>query len=162
MRKTSLTSSLEREAAEMESRLKQLRTKMSEYKEEDDALPRKGGSRWRSARGERVLRMLPFYLLSPVSPCQVEDRGTVTSYAKTVTESIKSKPAVLAEPKKVPEDYRTMSASRWTGRDVCGWLDHLGLGVYREVFSKNDIIGEVLLELSLDDLDYMGITALGT
>ena len=50
--KTGVSEGLAKEAAEMEERLKLLRSKMSEFKEQDDSLPRKGGARWRSARGE--------------------------------------------------------------------------------------------------------------
>ena len=45
------SSSLEKEAFEMESKLRLLRSRLSELKEEDDAVPRKGGARWKSARG---------------------------------------------------------------------------------------------------------------
>jgi hypothetical protein len=51
MKKTPVSNNLEKEASEMEGRLKLLRSKMTEFKEEDDALPRKGGARWKSARG---------------------------------------------------------------------------------------------------------------
>ena len=42
------------------------------------------------------------------------------------------------------------------------WLEHISLPVYKQVFEENAVDGAILLELSLDDLDYMQITALGT
>jgi hypothetical protein len=41
------------------------------------------------------------------------------------------------------------------------WLESKGLGQYAETFESNQIGGAVLCDLSLEDLDYMGITALG-
>jgi hypothetical protein len=40
-------------------------------------------------------------------------------------------------------------------------LESKGLGQYVETFQSNQIAGAVLCDLSLEDMDYMGITALG-
>lgn len=50
---------------------------------------------------------------------------------------------------------------KWGKTDVQGWLRSIGLGAYASVFGDNEIDGTVLLEVGLDDLDYMRIEALG-
>jgi class 3 adenylate cyclase len=45
--------------------------------------------------------------------------------------------------------------------DVADWLRGLGLGQYSPVFAANDIDGEVLPELTTDDLTGLGITSIG-
>jgi hypothetical protein len=45
--------------------------------------------------------------------------------------------------------------------DVADWLRGLGLGQYAPAFAANDIDGEVLLELTVDDLTGLGITSIG-
>jgi hypothetical protein len=160
MKKTIITTStsLEEEAIEMEKRLKSLKVMMQEVKEADDALPRKGGARWKSAR---------------------DDRGSVTQYAKDVTETTKLRPKVLADTKpagvvneikkvgakntsNVSEGFQVREVVKWTAQDVAQWLQHIGLGEYASIFLENRIDGAVLVEISLDDLDYMKITILGT
>ena len=49
----------------------------------------------------------------------------------------------------------------WGKEDVSDWLAELNLEQYCDTFMRNQINGEVLLELSLEDLDYMSIKALG-
>jgi hypothetical protein len=51
--------------------------------------------------------------------------------------------------------------AKWTVEEVCLWLSSVGLGSYTDKFTENAISGDVLLELGKDDLDYMGIKALG-
>src|SRR5215475_11136535 len=45
--------------------------------------------------------------------------------------------------------------------DIAEWLRGLGLGQYAEAFAANDIDGEVLPELTADDLTGLGITSIG-
>ena len=45
--------------------------------------------------------------------------------------------------------------------DVADWLSGLGLGQYAPAFAVNDIDGEVLPELTADDLTALGITSIG-
>ena len=40
---------------------------------------------------------------------------------------------------------------------VSAWLEHLGLGIYREAFQKNAITWDVLPELKEDDLEALGV-----
>lgn len=57
--------------------------------------------------------------------------------------------------------YIHAALADWTVSDVCEWLASKGLGQYAETFEANQIVGAVLTDLSLEDFDYMGITALG-
>jgi class 3 adenylate cyclase len=45
--------------------------------------------------------------------------------------------------------------------DVADWLERLGLGQYASAFAANDIDGEVLLELTAEDLVGLGVTSIG-
>ena len=45
--------------------------------------------------------------------------------------------------------------------DVADWLSGLGLGQYAPAFAANDIDGEVLPELTADDLIGLGVTSIG-
>ena len=49
----------------------------------------------------------------------------------------------------------------WGKGEVSRWLTTLNLENYCDTFMQHQINGEVLLELSLEDLDYMSIKALG-
>ena len=45
--------------------------------------------------------------------------------------------------------------------DVADWLGGLGLGHYAPAFAANDIDGEILPELTADDLIGLGVTSIG-
>ena len=45
--------------------------------------------------------------------------------------------------------------------DISSWLKQLGLGEYVSAFAENRIDGEMLRELSADDLKELGVAALG-
>ena len=47
------------------------------------------------------------------------------------------------------------------GIDIAAWLRDLGLGQYRQTFEQNDIGGEVLQNLTADDLKELGIASVG-
>jgi hypothetical protein len=49
----------------------------------------------------------------------------------------------------------------WGVGEVSAWLEALGLPQYADVFEINEITGAVLVDLSLEDLDYMEIKTLG-
>lgn len=48
----------------------------------------------------------------------------------------------------------------WTIDDVSDWLRQLQLEQYVSVFAQNEVDGRVLLEFTLEDLDYLSITVL--
>ncbi len=45
--------------------------------------------------------------------------------------------------------------------DISQWLESLGLGQYAEAFAANDIDEEILLDLTLEDLQTLGVGSLG-
>ena len=45
--------------------------------------------------------------------------------------------------------------------DVADWLSGLGLGQYAPAFAANDVDGEVLPELTAEDLIGLGVTSIG-
>ena len=49
----------------------------------------------------------------------------------------------------------------WSVADVFGWLTAVQLGEYSTSFRANEISGSLLMDITLDDLDYLGITKLG-
>src|SRR3954451_19398358 len=59
---------------------------------------------------------------------------------------------IAREPLLRAEDHRM---------DVAAWLRGLGLEQYAPAFRDNDVDGEVLLELTADDLISIGVTSVG-
>lgn len=49
----------------------------------------------------------------------------------------------------------------WSVSDVSEWLSSAQLYQYAAAFIANEISGLILLDITLDDLDYMGISILG-
>jgi hypothetical protein len=45
--------------------------------------------------------------------------------------------------------------------DVADWLRRLGVEQYAPAFSANDIDGEILAEVTADDLIGLGVTSIG-
>ena len=141
---------LEAEAGKMEVRLQALRMQMSKEKQARESSANVGGSRWRSAE---------------------KTRGSMRNYAKDVKDrprEKKDKPERLAMSSTAPVQKTTARASfdqktvgQWTCDDVTEWLQAISMDAHAEQFNKNEINGQVLLEVGLDDLDYMQITKLG-
>src|ERR1700737_977417 len=72
----------------------------------------------------------------------------------------------VAGPKLAPTAVRIYTArTRCPGEamsiDVAAWLCGLGLGQYGSAFASNDIDGEILPELTADDLIGLGVTSIG-
>jgi hypothetical protein len=51
--------------------------------------------------------------------------------------------------------------SSWTISDVSAWLAAVQLPQYAAAFAQNEISGSILLDITLEDLDYMSVTVLG-
>ncbi len=56
--------------------------------------------------------------------------------------------------------YYDLDASTWSVSDVSEWLASKGLDQYVDSFRQNEISGSILIDLSLQDLDYMNVTIL--
>jgi len=61
----------------------------------------------------------------------------------------------------VAAGFSNKPCTRWDIGDVLSWLSSLSLSQYGQKFAENEISGEILLDVGLDDLDYMGIKVLG-
>ncbi|CAM9370290.1 unnamed protein product [Ectocarpus fasciculatus] len=152
--------SMARETAEMEERLSRLKTDLAvEAEMREAAGPKAGGARWRSAR---------------------IDRGSVRAYAKDVKtrhkQQLQKRPphGIFASATsgggaglggteqgvRPTPAFANKEVTRWGVGDTLGWLDSLGLEKYRSVFQQNEISGTILLEVGLDDLDYMDVRVL--
>ena len=94
---------LDIEAKEMERNLKNLQERMLQQNIDDEATPKYGGSRWKSAR---------------------PDKGSVTSYAKDIQEKHRKKsstedpglkshiaPRLTSQKEKVPLDFRSKGST---------------------------------------------------
>jgi hypothetical protein len=57
--------------------------------------------------------------------------------------------------------FQMKEIAQWSVSEVVDWLGHVNLSQYNTQFTENEISGPILLEISLEDLDYMGIRALG-
>ncbi|GBG27915.1 Kinesin light chain 1 [Hondaea fermentalgiana] len=71
-----------------------------------------------------------------------------------------AKGSCVASTKPKKRILRGNECPEWTKSDVQQWLHSLGLEKYKKIFAENEIDGAVLLELGVDDLDYMNINAL--
>lgn len=100
------------------------------------------------------------------------EKGGMTTYAKDYQEKLKNKKPSDKTSKATAEGRRLArqksachfsekSPSAWSMDDVGEWLTSKNLGQYTPNFQQNEINGSVLLDISLEDLDYMGITILG-
>ncbi len=49
----------------------------------------------------------------------------------------------------------------WSVADVGEWLSFILMEQYVAIFAANEISGPILLDVTLEDLDYMNITVLG-
>ena len=54
-----------------------------------------------------------------------------------------------------------IGVSDWDIQDVVFWLEDQHLDQYSPTFAQNEISGLVLLDLSLTDFDYLGVSILG-
>lgn len=57
--------------------------------------------------------------------------------------------------------FITPDIDQWSVADVFEWLTFAQLGEYSASFRANEITGPLLLDIALDDLDYMGVIKLG-
>ena len=78
-----------------------------------------------------------------------KEAGSIRNYQKDVLSRTKKK-------KPIP----TTDTSAWSVSQVSTWLKSLNLQEYTSTFVENEIDGNILLEMTLDDLDYLKITKL--
>lgn len=98
--------------------------------------------------------------VSPSMPPQASP-GLVPSYHQTVQSSVPRQPvppvsSALAMPCATP-----LKHAPWTSEMVANWLNMNELGHLASVFMAHRITGDVLLDLTSDDLVEIGVQALG-
>jgi hypothetical protein len=141
LRSSTETARLQRDTRQQQESLDALRLQMAREKERRDAAPR--GTRWGSAA--------------------VKKGALGRSYGKDVRKRLEQRTAGgpgRAAAQRSDGRFWDLPVSKWSVADCGDWLVSLDLAQYIETFSKNEISGRELLELGLDDLDYMGVKAL--
>ncbi len=135
------TARLQRDTRQQQESLDALRLQMAREKERRDAAPR-GGTRWGSA--------------------SVKKGALGRSYGKDVRKRLERTASGQGRAAASRRDGRfwDLPVSKWSVADCGDWLVSLDLAQYRETFSSNEISGRELLDLGLDDLDYMGVSVL--
>lgn len=165
------TDFLEREAKEMEVRLQMLQSRMQQQNLDDAALAKTGGSRWKSARTDKgsvtsYAKDVQERIKKRSSVVSSSSDHNLNSTSNTV-DSISFAKATASARRQLRQqsgaetDFRSKLIDDWTVADVRDWLHAVLLTQYAPLFESNEINGPILLEISLEDLDYMGMTILG-
>lgn len=143
----------------MEYNLHKLRSALD--RERAKAMPASNGPGpiWQSASAQKgSLRTYANDVrASSSSSRHVSERKSSSSLDTAGSSSSQASPTARKTKKRVLRGNECLS---WTKGDILAWLQSIGLGKHKSVFSENEIDGSVLLEIGVDDLDYMGITAL--
>ena len=182
---TKETTRLENEAKEMEVKLQMLQMRMAQQRQEDANIPKVGGSRWNSARSDKgsatmyakdVQERIKRQELRRQDKVKQKQQGGNTVAGVS---GVRNQNAVNGS-----SDFRSLNANAprfgsssssgasdggfrkkeiesWTVKDVTDWLSAIKLDAYVSKFAENEIDGGILLELSLEDLDYMQMKILG-
>lgn len=125
---------LESEATAMADKLENLRQTLITEKQKREKVQLVGGSRWGSARA---------------------DKGSVRNYSQDVLKRKGNSKAKKARATSAVKLKSNSAALQWTVQDVKRWLDSIQLSEYADKFENNEIDGSTLLEMGLDDLDYL-------
>ena len=136
------TARLQKDTRQQQESLDALRAQMRQEKERRDAAPR-GGTRWGSAA--------------------VKKGALGRSYGKDVRKRLEQRtPSGHGRAAASRRDSRfwDLPVSKWSVADCGDWLISLDLAQYCKTFASNEISGRELLDLGLDDLDYMGVSVL--
>jgi hypothetical protein len=162
------SSDLETENRQMEVKLAKIRSEQMKLKSMvPDALP--GTTRWSSAALPTESRS-PQRFISNSAPEVANSSGSsrVAGGGLSAVAALRRKGT--QGPENLSSSIQTSSSSsssstapvtEWTVSQVSDWLSLLGLERYSADFSRNEISGSVLIDISGSDLDYLNVTALG-
>jgi len=171
------TDILKKDASEMESRLLALQEKMRQQQEESEKSSKTGGgTKWKSSRTEkgsvtsygREVREKHKKRMEAQDPSL--KMTSSTKRAQGATQLQQPIGATAFPPQHSPKvqsqstlmgDFTTKEVEAWTIADVGAWLTAVQLPQYASAFADNEINGSILLDVTLDDLDYMKISILG-
>ncbi|CAM9421135.1 unnamed protein product [Chrysoparadoxa australica] len=156
---------MQEEALRMEQRLAKLRSAMEA---EQEAKRRSGGNagrgQWRSGCPDRgSVKNYGKEVLARVQKCKERARANpkaTSRPARAGREGTGAKERDRRECQRGGWGCRAKDVSQWTVQDTLDWLEVLGLGQYKEAFRANEISGPILLEVGLDDLDYLNVSIL--
>eukprot|EP01039_Chlorochromonas_danica_P007291 gene7291-8068_t len=181
---------LEKDTKEMEARLTLLQERMRQQNQENERnkMMANNGSRWKTSKPERgsirqygkevtdkVKRRLAGevgtgtgtgtgrHLLSSSVPLSVGGSAAgAGGEAAMMAANAEVSVSLDASHKmtNLSKNFATLDMSVWTIDDVSDWLRQLQLEQYVSVFAQNEVDGRVLLEFTLEDLDYLSITVL--
>ena len=187
----SVNAQLELETRMMEEKLKSLQEKMLQQKHEDDAAKEKaGGVRWKASqpksgslsnfgkeisekyKSEEGVDPVQKALLLRQQKLQQQQQlqqqlpfpGYSNASNSNNISNIQNMQNMQRQDIKQADQntpFGSKDVSSWSTSDVSQWLTMLCLNQYIQVFVSNEISGNLLLDLSLEDLDYMSITILG-
>jgi len=174
------STSLENETQMMSDRLASLREQMMREKELRDisATKKVGGVKWRSARTDKSVRSYAKEVKNkyqqkveaarqipqskPREKRDVERSREAESSSRALPEPLFSAPPASGGGGGCGALRSGPAVQSWGVGEVVAWLGELGLQEnYGAVFEANEISGPILLEVGLDDLDYMEVRALG-
>ena len=88
-------------------------------------------------------------------------RNTTNTDTSTVSQSNVGSNSSISSSSSAPIKLQPSQAMHWNFDQVQQWLTVLGLDQHIPIFNQNEINGQVLLDLTPGDLDYMNITTLG-
>ena len=167
------TAILEKDAKEMEIRLQSLQTKMEQQRLEDESIPRKHGSRWSGARLDKgSATNYTKDIQEKYKKVREAQGGGDPALWIQQPKKVAPKPVVISNGNikskgisiisiKIKNKLFSLDVKTWTSDDVYEWLTQISLNQYAGIFKANDISGSILLDISLEDLDYMEIKVLG-
>lgn len=124
---------LQQETQQQQASLNALRSQMTREKQRRDAAQRPGASRWGSA---------------------ASTKGSLARYGRDARQRVAAKGPAR------PRRFSETPVDTWSVADAAAWLHSIDLAQYAETFARNEISGGELLDLGLDDLDYLGVKAL--
>lgn len=151
-----------------------LKERMEQQEASEAKLASASGTRWKSARGDGSIRayakdVQEKHKKKLTSKPDPTTRATAAA-RRTVRESkasgdfsskCESPPHALSSDPCLAPLNGFIVIENWTVSDVGDWLQSMMLAQYVPIFAANQISGPVLLDISLEDLDYMEIKALG-
>lgn len=150
---------LETENRQMEFKLAKIRSEQMKLKSMvPDALP--GTTRWSSAALPTEPRS-PQRFVSNQAPEVASGRVAGGGLSAVAALRRKGAPGAEVISSSMQSSSSAAIVTEWSVSQVSDWLGLLGLDRYCADFSRNEISGSVLVDISGSDLDYLNVTALG-
>jgi len=156
-----VSSRLEEDAQEMETRLHQLRSNLLEEKQrlETERPAKYGGSRWRSASENRgSIRKYADEVQKPTN--RQKPRRSGDTGEKRGASTLEAKAKGVNGPTASATVLSAATVKLWTLSQVQQWLRMLSLDEFEGAFEFHQVDGKKLLSLSADDCTAFGVSKL--